>query len=563
MSNINNSARELRRSVGEKSIEAFARMYFQHYLTNNACSFHKDLYSILFEMTKMRGKNTAVAAPRRSAKSSIVSLIYIIWAICYKKEEYILLISDTSKQATTLLSHIKTTLETNQSLIEDFPEACEAGQSGQSICWKEYEIITRNGVKITALGSDQKIRGRRYKEFRPTLIIADDMENDCNTESQDQREKLFNWFAKAVLNAGNEKTNIVVIGTILHFDSLLARLTSDADRSKWKGMVYRSVISFAAKQDLWLRWSRVLNYNESYKEKEGKEAADLFFKDNDTAMLEGSEVLWPEEESYYSLMLKKDNNEVAFNSEKQNSPSNPAERSFNMEEAYYWDRNGMTEQELLDKLGKNVVMVGACDPSFGAKGKSADYSAIVTIAYDSATGTGYVLDADIQKRELEKLYEGITALCYKWRYSRFGIEGNSAQIAIINEVKRRCSEQNIDVELESISNYANKESRIRVLQSPIKTGRIQFSLKHHELLQQLKYFPKGSHDDGPDALEMAYIGICQGILTHRVSWLPLVGGDKYIPGNMYFDRHEKFTKDPDAREYGDSYIIDTDDDDDD
>ena len=51
-------------------------------------------------------------------------------------------------------------------------------------------------------------------------------------------------------------------------------------------------------------------------------------------------------------------------------------------------------------------------------------------------------------------------------------------------------------------NTSNKLSRIESLQALIKSGVIQFSKKQTELLVQLKYFPKGPHDDGPDALEM-------------------------------------------------------------
>ena len=43
-----------------------------------------------------------------------------------------------------------------------------------------------------------------------------------------------------------------------------------------------------------------------------------------------------------------------------------------------------------------------------------------------------------------------------------------------------------------------------MLQPAIKNGTIRFSKRHHTLTEQLKHFPKGAHDDGPDALEMAF-----------------------------------------------------------
>ena len=37
----------------------------------------------------------------------------------------------------------------------------------------------------------------------------------------------------------------------------------------------------------------------------------------------------------------------------------------------------------------------------------------------------------------------------------------------------------------------------------IKGGTIIFNRLHQTLLDQLRYFPKGKYDDGPDALQMA------------------------------------------------------------
>ena len=42
--------------------------------------------------------------------------------------------------------------------------------------WSQKEIITRNGIKVLSLGVGQQLRGRRNKEFRPSLIILDDIE---------------------------------------------------------------------------------------------------------------------------------------------------------------------------------------------------------------------------------------------------------------------------------------------------------------------------------------------------------------------------------------------------
>ncbi|MCA9566005.1 MAG: hypothetical protein KC561_21055, partial [Myxococcales bacterium] len=49
----------------------------------------------------------------------------------------------------------------------------------------------------------------------------------------------------------------------------------------------------------------------------------------------------------------------------------------------------------------------------------------------------------------------------------------------------------------------NKKARIQSLEPWVASGRLRFSRRHAVLLEQLRQFPLGAHDDGPDALEMA------------------------------------------------------------
>jgi len=63
--------------------------------------------------------------------------------------------------------------------------------------------------------------------------------------------------------------------------------------------------------------------------------------------------------------------------------------------------------------------------------------------------------------------------------------------------------------MEQVKNTADKRARIESLQPMVKSGAIQFSKRFIILIeQQMKYFPKGPHDDGLDALEMA-VRLCK------------------------------------------------------
>ena len=69
-------------------------------------------------------------------------------------------------------------------------------------------------------------------------------------------------------------------------------------------------------------------------------------------------------------------------------------------------------------------------------------------------------------------------------------------------MQKRSSEVNAYLPLEEIKHSTDKRARIEALQPLVKNGTIRFSKRHHRLLEQMKYYPKGAHDDGLDALEM-------------------------------------------------------------
>jgi len=88
----------------------------------------------------------------------------------------------------------------------------------------------------------------------------------------------------------------------------------------------------------------------------------------------------------------------------------------------------------------------------------------------------------------------------KYRPTIFGVESNSFQELICDEFDR----QFIDVY--RIRNTMNKTARIRRLDSYLAQRRLRFcssSPSCRLLVEQLRSFPLSSHDDGPDALEMA------------------------------------------------------------
>lgn len=419
-------------------------------------------------------------------------------AILYQYKHYPIILSDSSDQAEGFLDDIKTELEDNYHIIQDFGEI-----KGDKV-WRSSVLLTKTNVKVEAIGSGKKIRGRRHRNWRPDLFVLDDVENDENVNTPEQRRKLKSWYDKAVSKAGDTYTDIMYIGTVLHYDSLLSKVLANA---RYRTKKYRAVISWAANQSLWDEWERI--YTNLFDD-DHRENARTFYEANQEAMLEGTQVLWDEKFTYYDLMeMKVSEGMASFNSEMQNDPIDPENADFNEEWLDYY------EPELMDFKKPNFVIVGANDPSLG-KNKKADTSSIIDVALDLNTGYMYVLGASVERRKPDAIIDDVIETHRRYKrdlnkgYYRFGVETVQFQYFFKDVMAAKALEAGEYIPIEEIQSIANKEMRIRSLQPFVKNKWIKFKREHKELIRQLTEFPMGANDDAPDGLQMA-VAIAQTV----------------------------------------------------
>lgn len=496
----------LRWKLGAIDMEFFGRAYFPHYFSKPSPEFHRELdaiwqqgvlkgrYPLTAADTKMisrlPGTRRAVAAPRGHAKSTNLTFKGTMHSTLYGYKHYPIIISDSSEQAEGFLDNIRVEFEENTAILEDF------GVLAGSV-WRSNVLLTKTNIKIEAIGSGKKIRGRKHRNWRPDLIILDDVENDENVRTPEQRKKLKDWFDKAVSKCGDDYTDIIYIGTLLHYDSLLAKtLTNPAYRS----IKYKAVIQFSQADDLWQQWETIFT-DLSNDDRESEALA--FFQAHKTAMLEGTQVLWEEKLSYYDLMVMRvSEGEASFNSEEQNEPINPDDCLF-MEE--WFDYYNEAEVNFGDPA---FDFFGFIDPSLG-KTKRSDFSAIVTLAKHKGSGYMYVVDADIERRHPDRIIADVLAkerwlrASFGHGYRKLGAETNQFQWFLKEELAKASAKAGLYLPIEEVQQTSDKVMRIQTLQPDVKNKYIKFNRRHKRLLEQLTQFPMGAHDDGPDALEGA------------------------------------------------------------
>ncbi|MBX7134395.1 MAG: phage terminase large subunit [Fimbriimonadaceae bacterium] len=499
---------EIRREIARGSLRAFALTYLAHHFKLAPSKMHEELFPMLEQIASERGSSVAVAAPRGHAKSTVVTLAYVLWLAATEREKFIMIISDTAEQAKDHLKNVKNELEDNERLRADYPEVCEvAGRKPGPDRWRSDDLIARNNVRITAAGAEQKLRGRKHGENRPTLIICDDLENEEIVKSPEQRAKRADWFKGTVLKAGTEKTNVIAVGTLLHSLSLLSELTDPVKSPGWWGRKYQAVQAWSPRSDLWDKWENIYCRREECGGKAGPEGARLFLAANSDAMLAETSVLWPEGEGYERLMeLRQRDGRASFDKEKQNAPYTSEDCFFLPTDIQYWDGPGSNFQTVEQLLGslRSPRTFGACDPSMGKLGKHNDFTAIITIARDAnRTDTLYVIDAEIRKLKPDAIIDMILQMHTIRHYSKFGIEEVQYQEYLKTELQRRAAALRSPPTIKGIRPTADKAGRIQSLQALIATGMLKFSRRHATLLEQLLQFPHADHDDGPDALQMA------------------------------------------------------------
>ena len=502
---LNKEIAEARRAMAENLL-VFAKTYLPHYFTEPESVFHRELASMLEEAIHSRGKKIAVAAPRGYAKSTLCSLAAVLWGLAYGHEAFVCIMSDTLDLACNHLRNIRDEVETNVLLQNDFPEIFGPSKIRTlSSQWSRDAIEMGNGALVKAFGAGQNVRGYRKGNHRPSLVIMDDIEDSERVRSSEQRRKLRDWLARDVLSVGNAETNFVMIGTILHPDSLLANLVEEGEARGWHGRKYKAIVSPPSYDELWEFWEECYRGIAADDDgNTGPETAMQFYRDAKVDLLKGTDVLWPEHESYLDLMLLRIVlGRGAFASEKMNEPTDPSSCLFTEEDFVFWDDEFQTEEELLASLGRNARIIGACDPSMGRKGAANDDSAIVALLEDTRRGTLYVLDADIRRRKPEEIISSILTLHKVRKFQYFGIESVQFQEFLLAELQRRASEMGLRLPAIGIRPTSDKIGRIQRLQPLITSGQIRFRKRHAKLMEQLLQFPTAAHDDGPDALEMA------------------------------------------------------------
>lgn len=421
-------------------------------------------------------KYVAISAPRRHAKSTAITHAYTLASVLFRERSYVVIISDTYSQACQFLGDIKKELTENEDIKHLF-DIAEIEKDA------EDDVIVRFADKarfrIQARGAEQKLRGLKWDNKRPDLIIGDDLEGDEQVQNRDRRAKLKRWFYGALLPCLSKDGIVRVVGTILHLDSLLESF-----------MPENLLPAFRKKELIREPLKEYTTYRTNWKSVKYRAHDDEF-----------EHILWEDKWSEKSLKELRDDYirqglQDVYSQEMLNVPLD--------ESRTFFRKNDFLPLRELDKqLPLNYYI--AADLAISGKQRS-DYSVFCVGGVDE--------NSILQIRNVVRdrmdgigIVETILSLNKIYKPHIFAIEDGQIAKSFLPFLKEEMLKRNNIVPLVMIRPTQDKVTRAQGIQGRMRIGGVKFDKDadwYFAFEDELIKFPRDRHDDQVDAF--AHLG---------------------------------------------------------
>ena len=305
------------------------------------------------EMAVLRGGLFAMAMPRGSGKTTLAETA-CIWAMLTGAREFVCLIGSDAGHARNMLESIKVEFETNEHLLEDYPEAVypihalerihnrAKGQlcNGKHtrIVWTADEIVlpttpgsVSSGAIVRVAGIESRIRGMKYKRadgraLRPSLVVLDDPQTDESARSDQQVRARMETLNGAILNLAGpgQKISGIMPCTVIRPGDMADQILDRDKHPAWQGERTKLVYTFPTNQKLWDQYAQ-MRADSFRNDGDGHEATE-FYRRFRGEMDAGAVIAWPQRHNEDELsaiqhaMNLRMQDERAFWAEYQNEP---------------------------------------------------------------------------------------------------------------------------------------------------------------------------------------------------------------------------------------------------
>lgn len=359
-----NSWHTRRRNRYRDDLRGFLECYFPAAFNLAWSADHLRVIARLERCIKLGGQ-FALAMPRGSGKTALC-VRASLWGLLYGWRRFVVLVGATERLAAELLKTIKTELQFNDLLGQDFAHVCfplrELGGSARrapgqllddqptSITWTAdalgFPIVSRkrlgsacdvSGSLIAVAGLTGSVRGLSHtlpsgQTIRPDLVIADDPQTRESAASPAQTAERLALVQGDLLGLAGPglKISCLITLTVIRQGDLADQLLDRKLHPEWQGERTKAVQSWPANQELWDRYLALRA--EGLRQDKGTGEASDHYRANREAMDAGAVVSWearhtPDQLSALQAAYdaRQDLGEEAYAAEYQNEPLLPAE----------------------------------------------------------------------------------------------------------------------------------------------------------------------------------------------------------------------------------------------
>lgn len=202
---------------------------FPSYVTFPFAQRHVDLWEWVWALRKgVRPRSFVAIWARGGAKSTSAELACVMAGTPHPDESeprrrYVLYVSETQEQADDHVQNIASMLETSR-VEEVYPQlaARSVGKFGNSKGWRRNRVRTASGLTIDAIGLDSAGRGAKLDEYRPDLLVFDDIDGELDTIAT--TEKKIKIITRKLIPAGSNDVAILAIQNLIIPDGVFSRL---------------------------------------------------------------------------------------------------------------------------------------------------------------------------------------------------------------------------------------------------------------------------------------------------------------------------------------------------
>lgn len=509
--------------LGQISLEFFCMYFMQDiYLPkeDNAAAplahVHEELWHDIQESIIGNGpEQLGRVLPRGTGKSAFGTLGPTCWSVAYKHKTYVLICSDIGSTAEKFIKDIKDNMIENEYIESAFGKLLD-DKSRDFIC-NSTQLEFTNKTFVEAISSTSPMRGRKYKNVRPDLIILDDYQSEDDVRTEEAREKKWKRYSddvkfakqRPVKRAGKiikKGTVLMAWGTQQHKECFYSRLMKSATWTfkKEKGVLVDDFIDDEGKKvngvdhlfttGLWKQFKDILF---EFKNNDRLEDAKEFYYEHEEEMQ--FPILWEEFWTCLELAMDYYENPNSFKQEVQGDVDAIGEKWFKS-----MHKETREEIETHDFI-KTMLLA---DPA-ASGGKKNDYSAFL-VGSSATNGNKYARKAELAKinarKEFDKYVGHMIELLLEYpEITHVSIEKNTFNGADAFMLEQLINENLVlkyrNIEIINEQQRKNKDDKISTAIPYINKGEVIFAKEDEEFTDQVMEFAGQKftlHDDAAD-----------------------------------------------------------------